>query len=52
MFTGKGGVGKTTTSVATALRRAAEGRTYREVPELSGEMNIDGLLTQVSGYLQ
>jgi len=35
-----------------SLRRAAEGRTYREVPQLIEEMNIDGLLTQVSGYLQ
>lgn len=33
------------------LRHAAAGRNYKEVPELTGEMNVDGLLGKVSELL-
>jgi len=33
------------------LRQAAENRVYKEIPELTGEMNVSNLLGEVSGYL-
>ena len=34
------------------LREGAEGRIYKEIPELTGEMTVNGLLGKIAEYLQ
>ena len=57
MFTGKGGVGKTTMSVATALKYAQSGKTLLISTDPSGSLSeifsqpLDQRVTEVAGNL-